>query len=343
MTQPFNSLSKNLSSPLRVVFAGTPAFARVALELINKVEPHNQQVVGVLTQPDRPAGRGLKLHSSEVKNYAVEHGLPVIQPRSLRLDGKFPQDAQQALDQLKAWRPDVIVVAAYGLILPQWTLDLAPFGCLNIHASLLPRWRGAAPIHRAIESGDDMTGICIMQMDAGLDTGGILAKESCLILPTDTTDSLHERLANIGAKLLLSTLTHLPSLQVTPQATEGVNYARKIEKTETWIDWSMNSFFIERKMRAFSSTPGLQTHTAGEVFKIWSGQALPIPHATPATDSTPGTIVKIDHEGIDVICGSGFFRIIQIQRSGGKRMPIESFILGSSLQQGNSFVSGPAS
>ena len=341
MTSSPPSLSKSLSKTLRVVFAGTPAFARVALALINQDEHRSVQVVGVLTQPDRPAGRGLKLHSSEVKNYALEHGLPVIQPRSLKLDGKFPLDAQQALDQLKVWKPDVIVVAAYGLLLPQWTLDLAPLGCLNIHASLLPRWRGAAPIHRAIEAGDEMTGICIMQMDTGLDTGGILAKEACAILPSDTTDSLHERLAFMGANLLRDTLTQLGSLKAIPQSHEGANYAHKIEKIETWVDWSMSSKAIERKMRAFSSTPGLQTHIAEDVYKIWGGQALQTIHVNTLQEHSFGTILKIDPEGIDVMCGSGVFRITQIQRSGGKRIPIESFILGSTFQLGDSFKAGP--
>ena len=213
----------NGSSQLRVVFAGTPEFARIALEQLNNNEISQHRVIGVLTQPDRPAGRGLKLQASTVKSYSVEQDIPVIQPRSLRLDGKYAQDAQAALDQLKIWQPDVIVVAAYGLILPQWALDAAPLGCLNIHASLLPRWRGAAPIHRAIEAGDAVTGICIMQMDSGLDTGSILAKKSCPILPNDTTDTLHDRLAHLGAQLLLTTLDQLKLIKAVAQPVEGVS------------------------------------------------------------------------------------------------------------------------
>jgi methionyl-tRNA formyltransferase len=326
-----------INSPLRIVFAGTPVFARVALEGLHL---GGHRIVGVLTQPDRPAGRGLKLQASAVKSYAIEHSLSLIQPRSLRLDGKYPQDAQEAQDKLKIWRPDVIVVAAYGLILPAWTLQAAPLGCLNIHASLLPRWRGAAPIHRAIEAGDKETGICIMQMDAGLDTGGILTQQSCPVLTQDTTDTLHDRLCTLGVQLLLDTLANIGSLTASPQPDEGVSYAHKIEKIETWIDWEQASKTIERKLRAFSSAPGLQTHIAGEVFKIWGGEAL----ATQPTDkhSLPvGSILNISTTGIEVLCGSGVFQITQIQRAGGKRMPMESFVLGRSLREGDRFEMGP--
>lgn len=335
-----------LNASLRVVFAGTPTFARTALERINNPQLSKHRVVGVLTQPDRPAGRGLKLQESTVKSYASEHNIAVLQPRSLRLDGKYPEDAQQALEQLKRWQPDVLVVAAYGLILPKWTLECAPNGCLNIHASLLPRWRGAAPIHRAIEAGDALTGVCIMQMDEGLDTGGILTQEVCPIQPHDTTDSLHDKLANIGAKLILETLDQIGSLQSEPQALDGVNYAHKIEKLETWVDWYQPAQLIERKLRAFSSLPGLQTHCANQVFKIWSAD---VPEALQAKesaasekDSPPGTILKISAQGVDVQCAQGVFRITQLQRAGGKRIAMDSFILGSSLQAGDQFSSGPA-
>ncbi len=331
----------NGSSQLRVVFAGTPEFARIALEQLNNNEISQHRVIGVLTQPDRPAGRGLKLQASTVKSYSVEQDIPVIQPRSLRLDGKYAQDAQAALDQLKIWQPDVIVVAAYGLILPQWALDAAPLGCLNIHASLLPRWRGAAPIHRAIEAGDAVTGICIMQMDSGLDTGSILAKKSCPILPNDTTDTLHDRLAHLGAQLLLTTLDQLKLIKAVAQPVEGVSYAHKIEKIETWIDWSKSAQFIARKLRAFSSLPGLQTHLDGEVFKIWEAQVLKPDPPVQTEQECFGKIVKIHSSGIDVLCGEDVLRITQVQRAGGKRMPLESFILGSSLKTGECFASDP--
>jgi len=329
-----------VSAPLRVVFAGTPLFARTALEQLHAGQLSQHKVIGVLTQPDRPAGRGLKLQTSAVKDYAVEHGIAVAQPRSLRLDGKFPDDAQGALEQLRVWQPDVIVVAAYGLILPAWTLQAAPLGCLNIHASLLPRWRGAAPIHRAIEAGDSESGICIMQMDAGLDTGAILAQRSCPINALDTTDTLHTRLASLGAQLLIETLNQIGSLSAVAQPTEGICYAHKIEKVETWIDWSHPCESIERKLRAFSSLPGLQTHCAGEVFKIWEGNVLER-SPTIQTNKVHGQILNLGPSGIDVASANGIFRIKQIQRAGGKRMPIESFILGSPLSQGDVFLSGP--
>ena len=330
-----------------MVFAGTPAFARTALERINNPQLSKHRVVGVLTQPDRPAGRGLKLQESTVKSYALEHGIPVFQPRSLRLDGKYPSDAQDALNQLTQWQADVLVVAAYGLILPKWTLECAPKGCLNIHASLLPRWRGAAPIHRAIEAGDLLTGVCIMQMDEGLDTGGVLTKELCPIEPHDTTDSLHDKLASTGAKLILETLDQLDALHCVPQAPEGVSYAHKIEKLETWVDWTQPAQLIERKLRAFSSLPGLQTHGFGQVFKIWSG-ILPeglqaAESASTQKDWDAGTILNISAQGVDVKCAEGVFRITQLQRAGGKRVAMESFILGSPLKVGEKFTSNPPS
>ncbi len=340
MTHLPASNPQQINSPLRIVFAGTPAFARVALEGLHA---GGHQVVGVLTQPDRPAGRGLKLQASAVKSYASEHSLALIQPRSLRLDGKYPQDAQEAQAQLKIWRPDVIVVAAYGLILPAWTLQAAPLGCLNIHASLLPRWRGAAPIHRAIEAGDKETGICIMQMDAGLDTGGILTQHSCPILTQDTTDTLHDRLATLGAQLLLGSLANLGSLTARPQTNEGVSYAHKIEKIETWVDWAQESKTIERKLRAFSSVPGLQTHIGADVFKLWGGEALDTQPLGDPLSLPVGSILSISSTGIEVLCGSGVFKITQIQRAGGKRMPMESFVIGRSLHVGDRFEMGPPS
>ena len=223
---------------MRIVFAGTPEFARAALQALIAA---GHEVALVLTQPDRPAGRGMQLQASPVKQCALAHGLAVAQPRSLRLDGQYPQDAQAARQQLAQARAEAMVVAAYGLILPQWVLDLPRHGCLNIHASLLPRWRGAAPIHRAIEAGDGETGVTIMQMDAGLDTGAMLLREAVPIAPEDTTGRLHDRLAALGAQLIVRALDALArgELRATPQPGEGATYARKVEKAESVIDWSL--------------------------------------------------------------------------------------------------------
>ncbi len=239
-------------SRLRVVFAGTPEFARVALEAIAAA---GHDIVLVMSQPDRPAGRGMKLQASPVKQCAVANDWPVAQPRSLRLDGKYPDEASAARDTLLAARPDVMVVAAYGLILPQWVLDLPAHGCLNIHASLLPRWRGAAPIHRAIEAGDTQTGITIMQMDAGLDTGDMLLRES-IDIGNDSTARLHDRLAELGGRMIVQALAGLGALTRTPQPAEGITYAHKVEKHEALIDWAQPADAIVRRIRAFDPFPG---------------------------------------------------------------------------------------
>ena len=243
---------------LRVVFAGTPEFARVALERLHVA---GFTIPLVLTQPDRPAGRGMKLQASAVKQFAQAQGMEVAQPRSLRLDGKFPEEAAAAREALLAARPDVMVVAAYGLILPRWVLELPHRGCLNIHASLLPRWRGAAPIHRAIEAGDAETGVTIMQMDEGLDTGDMLLREAMAIAPDDNTARLHDRLAALGARLMVEALELLAcgGLVRTPQPAEGVTYAHKIEKAEAAIDWTLPADVLARRVRAFDPFPGAAT------------------------------------------------------------------------------------
>src|SRR5690554_6155872 len=235
---------------MRVVFAGTPDFAKLALDAILDA---GHEVPLVMTQPDRPAGRGMRLSPSPVKQRAEQAGIPVCQPRSLRLDGKYPDDAQAARNVLLDARPDVMVVAAYGLILPQWVLDLPRHGCLNIHASLLPRWRGAAPIHRSIEAGDTETGVTIMQMDAGLDTGDMLRIEREPIAHHDTTGSLHDRLAVLGGRLIVEALEMAACGCVvrTPQPAEGVTYAHKIDKAEAQADWSQPAEVLERRLRAF--------------------------------------------------------------------------------------------
>ena len=236
---------------MKVIFAGTPEFARVALA---KLQAAGFEIALVLTQPDRPAGRGMKLQASPVKQWALERSIPVAQPRSLRLDGKYPDDAQAVKTAIETAQADVMVVAAYGLILPQWTLESCRLGALNIHASLLPRWRGAAPIHRAIEAGDAQTGITIMQMDAGLDTGDMLLMEKQLIATDDTTASLHDKLADLGGRLVVEALEMAAcgGLSPVPQAKEGITYAHKIEKHEAQIDWQQSATVIERRIRAFN-------------------------------------------------------------------------------------------
>ncbi|HEX4508520.1 MAG TPA: methionyl-tRNA formyltransferase, partial [Burkholderiaceae bacterium] len=260
-----------MASPLRVAFAGTPDFAAVALRALHAA---GHAIVRVFTQPDRPAGRGLKLTPSPVKALAATWGLPVAQPAGLRLDGRFAADATTALDLLEGDAPDVLVVAAYGLILPAWVLALPRLGCLNIHASLLPRWRGAAPIHRAIEAGDAETGITIMQMDAGLDTGAMLLVGREPIAPDDTTGSLHDRLAALGGRLVVEALQAAAAgtLEPTPQPSEGVTYAPKIAKAEAALDWALPAAVLERRVRAFDPYPGASFEAAGETLKLWRAE-----------------------------------------------------------------------
>lgn len=341
---------------MRVIFAGTPEFARVALE---RLLAAGFTVPLVLTQPDRPAGRGMKLQASPVKQCALEHGIAVAQPRSLRLDGKYPDDAAAARDALLAARADVMVVAAYGLILPQWVLDSmsaarppegakapsggsepraagsvgARLGCLNIHASLLPRWRGAAPIHRAIEAGDAETGVTIMQMDAGLDTGDMLLMERLAIAPTDTTATLHDRLAALGGRMIVEALelAACGGLKAVPQPAEGITYAHKIEKAESTIDWSLPATVIGQRIRAFDPFPGASTECAGETIKVWSYE---IDSNKSNTDKRQGQILSVNGEGVTVACGEGTLRLTTLQRAGGKRLAAADFLRGFDLQPG---------
>jgi methionyl-tRNA formyltransferase len=314
---------------LRAVFAGTPDFARVALERLHAA---GVEVPLVLTQPDRPAGRGMKLQASPVKLFAQNHGMAVEQPRSLRLDGKFPVDASAAREALLKAAPDVMVVAAYGLILPQWVLDLPRLGCLNIHASLLPRWRGAAPIHRAIEAGDAQTGVTIMQMDAGLDTGDMLLTETVSIGATDTTGSLHDRLAELGGRLIVEALelAACGGLRPDPQPAEGVTYAAKIDKAESTIDWHQPATAIERRSRAFSPAPGLVTALNGEAIKVWRVAA----EEGADRAATPGQVLSAGAQGIRVATGDGALNLLELQRAGGKRLPAREFLQGFSLAPG---------
>jgi methionyl-tRNA formyltransferase len=315
---------------MRLIFAGTPEFAQVALAALHAA---GHDIALVLTQPDRPAGRGMKLQPSPVKQWALQHKVPVAQPRSLRLDGKYPEDAAAARQTLLEAKADAMIVAAYGLILPQWVLDLPPKGCLNIHASLLPRWRGAAPIHRAIEAGDTQTGITIMQMDAGLDTGDMLLVLPCAIAPTDTTAVLHDRLAELGGAAIVQALASLESLPHQPQPAEGVNYAHKIDKAEAALDWSLSAEVLARRIRAFDPFPGmtvsLVTASGVETLKIWQARAEAAFHA-----AEPGAVLSADASGVRVACGQGLLCLTQLQRPGGKRLGAADFLRGCPLQPG---------
>ena len=315
---------------MKVVFAGTPDFARVALE---RLLAAGFEVPLVLTQPDRPAGRGMKLQASPVKQCAQAHGIAVSQPHSLRLDGKYPEEAAAAREALLAAQAEVMVVAAYGLILPQWVLDLPAKGCLNIHASLLPRWRGAAPIHRAIEAGDAETGVTIMQMDIGLDTGDMCLIERLPIAGTDTTASLHDKLAELGGRMVVEALelSACGGLNRTPQPAEGVTYAHKIEKAESTVNWADSAAQIDRRIRAFNPFPAASTRIGDEVVKLWVAQ---IDSAARTADARPGQILSATEAGVVVACGEGALRITELQRPGGKRLAAADFLRGHALQVG---------
>ncbi|MEY8875929.1 MAG: methionyl-tRNA formyltransferase [Leptothrix sp. (in: b-proteobacteria)] len=318
---------------MRVAFAGTPEFARAALAAIAAAGHH---VPLVLTQPDRPAGRGMKLQASPVKQLAQLLGLPVAQPVSLRLDGKHPLDAAEAHAALRAARPDVLVVAAYGLILPAWVLALPRLGCLNIHASLLPRWRGAAPIHRAIEAGDSETGITIMQMDAGLDTGAMLLREPQAIHPDDTTARLHDRLSVHGAALILRALrdAEAGTLQPVAQPAEGVTYAHKIDKAEAAIDWRLPAAVIERRVRAFDPFPGAHASWGAEAVKVWSARVVESPLSGAGAAAQPGEVLEATADRLVVACGEQALAIEQVQRPGGKRQSVREALQARPLTVG---------
>ena len=322
---------------MRVVFAGTPEFALVGLQALQRA---GFEVALVFTQPDRPAGRGLKLHASAVKAHAIERGIRVAQPRSLRLDGRFPDDAQQARAALLAARPDVLVVAAYGLLLPTWVLELPPLGCLNIHASLLPRWRGAAPIPRAIEAGDKTTGITIMQMDAGLDTGAMLLAQPLAIGADDSAATLHDRLAPLGGRLIVQALELAQSgaLQPAPQPDAGISYAHKVDKAEAAIDWREPAEIIERRIRAFDPFPGASGVLNGETLKVWRAELDADAGFAPGWSGAPGEIVSVQSTALVVACGSGGMRLTELQRSGGKRMAAQAFLTAQTLRAGMRFA-----
>ena len=307
---------------LRVGFAGTPAFAAAALAAIHAAG-HNVPLV--LTQPDRPAGRGMKLQASPVKQLAQQHQLAVAQPQGLKLDGRFAADAQAAQVALQAARLDVLVVAAYGLILPPWLLALPRLGCLNIHASLLPRWRGAAPIQRAIEAGDSETGITIMQMDAGLDTGAMLLVGREPIHADDSSATLLERLARLGARLIVQALAEAACGASTPttQPDQGVTYAHKLAKSEAAIDWQRPAAEIEHRLRAFDPQPGCHFEFDGQPVKLWRAKV------STGFDAAPGAI-DVQGHALRVACGDGLaLELLELQRPGGRRMPVAAFLSSS--------------
>lgn len=306
---------------MKIIFAGTPDFAAEGLKALIAA---GHEIVLVLTQPDRPAGRGMKLTPSAVKVVAEEHGVSVWQPEKLRI----PE--QQA--PIAAAQADVMVVAAYGIILPQGVLDLPKFGCLNIHASLLPRWRGAAPIQRAILAGDAQTGVTIMQMEAGLDTGDMLLTQITPIEATDNAMSLHDKLAKQGAEAIVAALQDLPALQAkrTPQPAEGVTYAEKLKKEEAAIDWTQSSVELDRMIRAFNPFPSAQTLLGETPIKIWRAEPLD-------AQGQAGKILAADRSGIVVACGAGALRITELQKAGSKRLDAASFLAGNSLQSGDCF------
>jgi methionyl-tRNA formyltransferase len=318
---------------LRLIFAGTPEFARVALAQLHAA---GHDIALVLSQPDRPAGRGLKLQASAVKQFALDHGLEVAQPRSLRLEGKFAADAATAREALLAAHADAMVVAAYGLILPQWVLDLPRLGCFNIHGSLLPRWRGAAPIHRAIEAGDTQTGITIMQMDAGLDTGDMLLVSAVPIDDTDTTATLHDTLADLGGHLMVKALVLAQRSALVPvkQSEEGITYAHKIDKAEAAVDWAQSADVVVRRVRAFNPFPAASATLSGETLKLWSAQVTP---GLPPAGMSLGQIMAVAPEGIAVAAMNSIVTLTSLQRPGGKRLGVADFLRGFDVKVGQVF------
>ncbi|MDR2788522.1 MAG: methionyl-tRNA formyltransferase [Candidatus Accumulibacter sp.] len=305
---------------MRLVFAGTPEFAALALKAILDA---GHQVASVLTQPDRPAGRGMILRPSPVKEAAAAIGIDLFQPPTL----KDPA----AWERIRAQRPEAMVVAAYGLILPPAVLELPRFGCLNIHASLLPRWRGAAPIQRAILAGDAESGVCVMQMDAGLDTGPVLRREHLPIAADETAGSLHDKLAGLGARLIVETLADLPGAPVA-QPDVGVTYAAKIGKAETPLDWRSSAERLERKVRAFNPFPGAVAILDGVPIKVWRAVCR-----ADEPSGAPGDVVSAGPDGIVVACGEGVLLLTELQKAGGRRLPAARFLSGHPVRPGATF------
>jgi len=304
---------------LNVVFAGTPEFAARCLAAL--VES-SHRVTGVLSQPDRPSGRGLSGTFSPVKRLAEAHDIEVCQPENLNDD--------RVAVRLRQWLPDAMVVAAYGLILPQNVLDIPRLGAINVHASLLPRWRGAAPIQRALLAGDPATGISIMRMQAGLDTGPVLLQEEIPISDEDTAGTLHDRLAMLGARLIVRTLDRLElgEIEGAPQPAEGVTYAAKVEKREAKIDWSESAIAVCRRVRAFNPYPGASAEVRGVELKIWTCSVA-------AGRGEPGGVLRAGHDGLIVACGDGAVLVTEMQRSGGKRLKAAEFLRGFPIAAGD--------
>jgi methionyl-tRNA formyltransferase len=310
------------SSTLRIVYAGTPDFAVAPLQALLDA---GHLPIAILTQPDRRAGRGLKVQASPVKQAALEAGIPVFQPESLKTT------------ELQAWlselQPDLMIVVAYGLILPQAVLDIPRHGCWNVHASLLPRWRGAAPIQRAIEAGDRQSGVCIMQMDAGLDTGDVLLSQNLVLAENETGGSLHDRLAALGASSLVGCVDRLSAgeeIVAIPQPAEGITYARKLDKQEARIDWQHTADSLARRIRAFNPWPVCWCELDGERTRIWNALAEPIPEPAPF-----GSIIESGTEGIVVACGEGQLRITQLQRPGGRVVAASDYVKSRTLEAGH--------
>ena len=314
---------------MKIIFAGTPEFAAVALRALHLA---GHDITLVLTQPDRPAGRGLQLHASAVKQFALQHEIPVAQPVSLRLDGKYPHIAEEAHALISATAHDVMVVAAYGLILPPSVLEIPRLGCLNIHASLLPRWRGAAPIHRAIEAGDSETGITIMQMNAGLDTGPMLLTSTLAIADDDSTGDLHDRLAALGGQMIVEALQRIDTGQLLAknQPEDGITYAAKIRKEEAHLDFTAPAAVLARRIRAFNPSPGATAMIADTVIKIWRAEVV-----SRDVAARPGQILAADADsGLVIACGTDALRLIELQKPGGKRLPVGGFLQGFPISPG---------
>jgi methionyl-tRNA formyltransferase len=302
---------------LRIVFAGTPEFAVPSL----RAAAQRNEVVAVYTQPDRPAGRGRGLQPSPVKREAIARGIPVLQPESLK--------SELSRDALRALKPDLVVVVAYGLLLPQKILEIPAQGCWNVHASLLPRWRGAAPIQRAIEAGDGETGVCLMQMEKGLDTGPVLLSQRLAIGDNETGGQLHDRLAALGAQTLADGLGLLRAGMrpvAKPQPEAGATYAHKLDKAEAKLDWSQHAEVLARKVRAFNPWPMAEAVLAGERVRIHGAVALPLAHR-----AAPGSVLLAGREGIDIACGDGALRIRVLQREGGKAITAADYLNARSL------------
>ena len=310
--------------PLKLGFAGTPEFAVPALDALSAVH----RICAVFTQPDRPSGRGQPMHASPVKNLATGRGFPVYQPVSFK--------SPELLETLRGLELDVLVVVAYGLILPPAALECPRWGCINIHGSLLPRWRGAAPIQRAVLAGDSKTGVTIMRMEAGLDSGPMLAAREIEIGADDTAKILHDRHARLGAELIVDTLLSLRvgRIREVPQPPEGVTYAEKISKAEALIDWRQDAALISRRIRAFNPWPIAETRLNGAQLRIWDAQ-LPVPAGAEPGEAragaSPGTVLAATHDGIDVACGRGVLRILRLQLAGRKPLVAQEFIKGQRL------------